>query len=474
MATGEPRIVPTLEDLIAQHGSRLEATVQRARYFERIRPPNIDQGAPVEGMATLDPGPGVDCDDLLDRAPDVRILFVGGVASHPGQAPVDLRRPHENIEGLIAWRKLTAQAIAMLPNLRFLQLATHSATTDLQAAFPSTLEEIWSDSLDLAALSRLPGLRYLRMPLRAGGAAQSEALAALSELRTLHLEVLQPLRGTSALGRLEHLEDFSINSVSSLDFKAFAGCRGLKYLHLGGLGRTKALDGIERLEALERLSLGGRRCPPISPLARLPNLEMLSIDTSQPPPDLEIIGRMTRLRSLSLSIGSVSSPYTLKEAALFSSLDRLEGLQCLAHLADKDLSPLGGLKRLKYLCFYGTFPDEAVRRLQEQLPGCKLDLTTGEAPPARAEIKVGLLTASCEDDGTWSVWQDLRLVLHHDDNHAAEDALRAELKRTNPEALERIVFDSECDGFAAYVRTREDLEHLAAAIAAIAAVSESS
>ena len=474
MATGEPRIVPTLDDLIAQRGSRLEATVQRARYFERIRPPNVDQGSPIEGMATLEPGPSVDCDDLLDRAPDVRILFVGGVGSNPGQPPVDLRRPHENIEGLIAWRKLTPQAIAMLPSLRFLQLAGQSATTELQAAFPSTLEEIWSDSLDLEGLSRLLRLRYLRTPLRAGGAAQSEALAALSELRTLHLEVLEALRGTSALGRLEHLEDFSINSVSSLNFEAFAGCRRLKYLRLGGLGSTKTLDGIERLEALESLSLAGRRCPPIGPLARLPNLEMLSLGSSQPPPDLEVIGGMTRLRSLSLSIGSVSSPYTLKGAALFFALDRLEGLQCLAHLADKDLSPLARLKRLKYLCFYGTFPEEAVRRLQEQLPDCKLDLTTGEAPPARAEIKVGLLTASREDDGTWSVSQDLRLILDHDDNHAAEDALRAHLKRTNPDALKRMVFDSERDGFAASVKTRDDLEQLATAVAALAAATESS
>ena len=88
---------------------------------------------------------------------------------------------------------------------------------------------------------------------------------------------------------------------------------------MGGLGSTKTLDGIERLEALETSSPGARRCPPISPVTRLPKPgNYLDIRTVQPPPHLEAIGQMIRLRSLSLYIGSLSSPYTLKSAALFS------------------------------------------------------------------------------------------------------------------------------------------------------------
>jgi hypothetical protein len=463
VATGGGRIIPTLDELTARRGSRLEAAVERARYFEHIRPPAIGEAPPVEQMATLDPGPDVAGDDLLDRSTEVKVLFLGGFGFP--SPPVVLQRPHPNIEGLIAWREMTPEAMAMLPNLRFLQLATQSASPELQAAFPSSLEEIWANGLDLTALSKLARLRYLRTNLRSGGAAQSHALAGLSELRGLHLEVFGALRGVRALGRLRQLEDFSVNSVSSIDFKTFSDCRRLKHLGLGALGSTKTLDGIEELETLEGLSLGGRRCPPISPIAHLPRLQNLSIASIQAPPILDVVGKMVQLRAFALQTGS---PYTLKSAALFSELEQLESLQCLAHLEDKDLTPLARLKRLKYLCFYGTFPEDAVRWLQDQLPECKIDLTTGTPPAAVPEIKVGLLTAAQEEDGTWSVWQDLRVVLECDDNHAAEDGVRAEMERTNPEALRRIEFDSENDGFAAYVTSRDDLEALAAAIGALA------
>ena len=323
----------------------------------------------------------------------------------------------------------------------------------------------WFEGRQKRGCGCCPAARYLRTTLRSGGAAQSQALAGLSELRALHLEVVGALRGVRALGRLQQLEDFSVNSVSGIDFKTFSGCRRLKHLGLGGLGSTKTLDGIEVLEALESLSLGGRRCPPISPIAHLPKLQGLGVRSIQAPPDFDAVGKMVQLRSLALQTGS---PYTLKTAALFSDLEQLESLQCLALLEDKDLTPLARLKRLKYLCFYGTFPEDAVRRLQEQLPDCKIDLTTGTPPPARPALKVDLLTATQEDDGTWSVWQDLRAVLECDDNHAAEDAVKAEMKRTNPDVLRRIEFDSENDGFAAYVRSRDDLELLAAAIGALA------
>ena len=59
VGTGEGRVVPTLDELIAQRGSRLEATVERARYFELIRPPAIGEAPPVEGMPTLRPMPDV-------------------------------------------------------------------------------------------------------------------------------------------------------------------------------------------------------------------------------------------------------------------------------------------------------------------------------------------------------------------------------------------------------------------------------
>ena len=145
-----------------------------------------------------------------------------------------------------------------------------------------------------------------------------------------------------------------------------------------------------------------------------------------------MIGELTNLRSLSLYIGSASSPFTLQSVALFSKLKRLEGLQCLAFLEDRDLTPLAALENLKYLCLWGTFPEAEVRWLRERLPDCKIDLTTGTTPALALETKFGPLSAIQDEDGRWTVFQDLRLILDHETNHEAEDAVRAQLARSNP------------------------------------------
>jgi hypothetical protein len=341
-------------------------------------------------------------------------------------------------------------------------------TPELQAALPEGLEEIWASPIDLLRLPVLRRLKYLKTTLRSGRAEQARALASMAELRQLDLEVGEALRGANALGQLSNLESLSINSVSSLDFKAFSECRQLSDLAFGGLGSTKSLEGIGHLEGLKNLSISGRRSLPIAPLRSLRGLESLSLSSLAPAPDIEVIGELTGLTSLFYYPGSVSSVFTIPTGTLFSKLERLQGLKCMAFLGDGDLTPFAKLERLEYLCFLGTFPDAKVRWLQERLPACKLDLTVGEPVPAAPKIEVGPLEAIREEDGTWSVFQDLRLILDHPNNHAVEDAVCAELRRTNPEALARVEFDSENDVFAATLQDRSALEALATAVRTLA------
>ena len=161
------------------------------------------------------------------------------------------------------------------------------------------------------------------------------------------------MSGVDALSRLDHLEELDVQRFTRFNFKAFARCSQLRTL---SLGTTVDLTGIEALPTLDSLSIGGRRAGTLAPLKLLPRLENLGLSPGHPPPDLEVIGELTNLRSLSLYIGSASSPFTLQSVALFSKLKRLEGLQCLAFLEDRDLTPLAALENLKYPACGAPFP----------------------------------------------------------------------------------------------------------------------
>jgi hypothetical protein len=286
----------------------------------------------------------------------------------------------------------------------------------------------------------------------------------LRQLRVLRLESPKGLNGVEALGRLEHLRELSIERVARLDLGAFAGCQQLRSLNLG---TSVGIEGIEALQRLEKLSLGGRRAVGLSPLRKLPRLAGLGIGSLLAPPDLELVGDLVNLRSLSMTLGSVSAPIALRGAAMFSNLKQLQRLLCTTLLENKDLTPLGGLESLRYLAFWGAFPEKAVQWLQERLPDCKIDLAIGRPSAVQRETSFGLLTAIRDDDGRWTVFQDLRSLLSRADNYAAEDAVKAHLARANPRLLKRVTFDSEAHAFCVYAKSGDDIQSVADAVAAL-------
>jgi len=455
---GGNRVRPLLDDALVY-----------LRGCESLTAPPIDRATADDRIASIETCASVDCDRLIDRAPQVKVLQVREAFTILQPPPLTLRRPHPNIEGLIAFRPVSAQAIAMLPGLRFLKIHRSVFKTDpavsaaVQDAFPPTLEELWAEDLDLEALRRLPRLRLLQTTLPSGQASHCRSIAGLSALRCLRLQSWKPLNGIDALGSLEQLEELEVQRFTRFNYNAFAGCRRLRSL---SLGTSTDLAGIEVLSTLESLAVGGRRPLTLAPLKQLPRLEILDLSPGRAPADLQVIGQLTNLRSLALLIGSASSPYTLESAALFANLRRLEGLQCLALLEDRDLTPLAGLRSLKYLCFWGTFPVDKVRWLQAQLPDCELDLTTARAQSP--ESKFGPLSAIRDDDGRWTVFQDLRLILDHETNHEAEHAVMAHLATSNPPVLKRVTFDSEVDAFCIYAESSDDIQRVADAIEALA------
>jgi hypothetical protein len=420
----------------------------------------------ADPMATVCPKWGVDLDDLLDRAGHANVLYVAGPLQSP-RPPFELNRPHPNIQGLLAFREVSARTMSMLPGLRFAELAGEPIAPDVQAALPARLEEIWASRLDLELLSRLENLQFLSTRLTHGRRVQCRSIAELSQLRIVRVECAEPMRGAEAFGRLEHLEELTIERVATLDFAAWASCRRLRKLNMKSPGGSDDLRGIEVLAGLQTFSLGGRRCPAIGALRRLPRLEVLGLGTIQRPDDLEIVAELTGLRSLFLSTGSIDSPTTLSGASLFSAMRRLESLTCLTFLEDKDLTPLAQLKELRYLAFLGMFPEEAVRSLQDSLPNCKIDLTIGEPVAAPPVQKIGPLLATHEEDGRWTVFQDLSAALDLENNHEVEDALRRELANAADEVFQRVQFDSEAEAFCVYTESRSDIERITSALKAL-------
>jgi hypothetical protein len=445
--------------------SRLDATVLRARRYPRIRPPAIDDPAAVEDYATLFPREGVSSDDLIDRAPRVTILEVERKITDPSPPFFELDRPHPNIEGIRLWVPFDPRALTMLPGLRFAQFAGGALTPEAQAALPEGLEEIWSRNIDVEALPRLKHLKLLRARLRSGRASQTKALASMQSLRVLDLECAEQLRAGKLLGRLRGIEQLSINSVADLGLSDLVDCAALRGLQVGSL---KTLEGVESLASLESLSLASRECPALAPLRSAPRLTHLSITSRKAPPDLDVLGELVGLKWLYLFPGSISSVHTLKSAALFARLTSLEYLRCHTLLEDHDLTPLAGLRKLTYLCFYGTFPEESVRWLKERLPGCNVDLTGGTPPAAAPEEPIGTLTAALLPDGRWTVFEDLSDDLGLETNHDVQDAVEAELRRTAPDVLTRVQLDSEAEAFSFSAATRDDVLAVSKALETLA------
>jgi hypothetical protein len=179
------------------------------------------------------PKQGMDMDELVDKAPQVKVIMVETPMERP-RVELSLRRPHPHVVGLLSFRGIVAGTLEMLPGLRFFEFAFGPVPTYLQPALPFQLKELWAQGLDLEALTKLKHLTFLRTVLTSASASQCKSLANLSELRILRLDCVKKLRGVEILGRLPHLEELTINRVEPFDLAALSSCRSLRRLHLNG------------------------------------------------------------------------------------------------------------------------------------------------------------------------------------------------------------------------------------------------
>jgi hypothetical protein len=390
-------------------------------------------------------------DTLLRKASGVSILVVN--------APIELTRVHPNIRGVISLKSLSAQVVSKLPSLRFLKLLGVPLADGVQKELPRGVERLSGEPLDFEALVALPGLTVLETFIRS---QKLDALAKLEQLRALRLESLQPMRGGKVFGKLVNLEELKLDRSALPNLDALSKCGRLERLTLATAG---SLEGIEALTSLSRLFLMGRACPPLDPLKQAKRLDELVIKTVATPPDLEVLPGLRQLKKLRLWCGTTDSVMEIGNASFFSALTELEVLDGRGGftIVDQDLSPLGRLKKLKYLSFQGTYPRAVVASLRKQLPDCEFDISVGTPEAAPKFEKVGPLKITESEDG-WSIFQDLSATLGYQSNHEVEDAVRAALRKSAANVEKRLEFDSEAGAFAAYAGSREDIEALASIV----------
>ena len=313
-----------------------------------------------------------DRDDRLDEAMLARIGEIDTLRY------VDLH-PKVPTGAFAAW-------MARLPELRHLRLYERQHLPGLAALpHPERLERLDASELrgggfagqgelgpeDLAPLSRLSGLRELRLSLNHLTGDALGSLSGLGELRTLWLGGMTwnkaPLGFLRGLPALEWL----ILDVGPLNA---AGAEAL-----GTLGRLRRLE-------LYRTGLGAAG---VAALARLEALEELSVQSSAlTDADLARLGGLRRLRSLCTSSAKISDASVptlaglpalrelrLDSAALTdaglealcrdSRLQKLELTRCKG-LSDDAIASLQGLRWLELLNLGGTKISKRARKAFEK------------------------------------------------------------------------------------------------------------
>ena len=253
-----------------------------------------------------------------------------------------------------------------------------------------------------------------------------------------------------------------------------------------------SLEGLEEMTALEELRLVGTQLKgDLRPLLALPNLRHLVVHV-RGVADYRPLSELVLLESLELSFARTDQLRHVEEI----DFERLSCLRVLALGGDKpfdiglpfDLRFLGGLRGLHELRVRGLRPHDGrldflsglteLRRLEllatseaqltelrERLPSCELDVMVNELlgePTREPDLKVGMVEAhGPNEDGEWSIFQDLAPYLDTDTNHEAEQVVRRQLKRHEPGLLSRLSFDSEADAVGIYARSKEDAHTVA-------------
>jgi len=412
------------------------------------------------------------------KAKSVEPISLDGLASLPSvvsvvvDAAVVARQPLPQVRELIVVNRFRPtvgeETLRNLPGLVSLSLGAARGKRDFDLtvlAAMNALRDLRFDASVARSIAPLEQLRSLERLRIEGTTGESIAPAAkLTALRFLALEAWKGMRALGALGRLERVE---LSDVTVSTLTAFARWEGLRELWLSGRG-LRSIEGIGAMKSLDSLGLQVTGVRDLAPLAAAQHLRRLVLGNPDRVDDLSPIAALRHLRSLEISMGTVATIGRLPSVAFVRGLDELEVFELRGGVvADGRLEPLFDLPRLKRVWLLGDYGDQ-LAELRRRRPELVVENVPATLTERRATEIGAVRVEHLEEDGVWSISQDLTGALSVSDNFKAEELIRRELRKREPGLLERLDLDADADFVAITGPEEKDLRRVAQLISAIA------
>lgn len=271
---------------------------ETVEYFESV----------LEGTVTASEVLNTDDAEKLTLLPRMPQLTALNVIGNHGIPPTVLAHTPLKFLGLSHNELVSDLApLRTLPNLRELSLNRCPAVSDLGSLAGLTLNNLFvyepTESLSLAPLSDIPGLRHVTLdfvPLetnldewafapqltglgffKQACATKIDGLEALTSLEWLSVNEDHQWRSFLAAGAFAPLKTLQILDMSRVDFEAVLPHQSLTTIYLGPCPHVDNIGALTELPALKSLTFS--RCGPLdlTPLARMPNVEVTIHDCDQ-------------------------------------------------------------------------------------------------------------------------------------------------------------------------------------------------
>ena len=225
----------------------------------------------------------------------------------------------------------------------------------------------------------------------------------------------------------------------------------------------KSLAGLKSCQRLEQLTLLNLTMNDLVPLRELPRLKTLTLRMVAKGVDLASVAAVPKLCSLvidDVADGEILQLPTVKPLARASEIEEL----VLFHttIEDGDLIPLAELPKLRKVRL-GSMIAADVEKLRAARPGIEIDYAPPDPKLQALREQVGKVTIQKPGQGLkqWSIFQSLAPGLRLKTNYTAEDRIKKELNKRDPELAKRLDWDTEAEAVGVYANTEPDIRAVA-------------
>ena len=417
--------------------------------------PGDSQVLAAQELAGKAATPVIDLDGLADF-PSVESV----VASTRVQSGKDL--PHIRELLMCGYAPLPeATTLRRLTGIEALWAATFHSTVplDLDSLPAGQMRKLavsrWS-AQSLSPLERMTNLEKLRLDLF------RDALDPVSKMPNLRfLHVKGPAKGWAKLRECTMLEKATFIDVQIANLRRWNTWSRLKSFTLSGRG-VKSLEGLERFEQLEDLTLLNLRTDDLSPLRELQSLTKLTLRLPAHGVDMESVAALRGLRSLEIDDASDCAMTRVPSVKPLGRLPELEELTLFIEVEDGDLMPLASLPKLRRVRLASTIGGD-VEALRAARPEIELDYTPVDPKWEKLKERVGAITIQKPGEGLeqWSIFESLAPGLGLTTNYAAESRIKREIKLRDPELAKRLEWDTEAGAVGIYSKAEADIRRVA-------------